>query len=75
MNKTFTFEDLIRFAYNETNLIETVQIRHAIDENENLCEMFVSLVSVLNILDNLLIEPADKCSKAVLDYSKALVLS
>jgi len=38
-----------------------------------LCEMYVSLVSVLDILDNLLVEPEDKCSKAVLNYSKDLV--
>jgi hypothetical protein len=73
MNKNFTFEDLIRYAYNETGFIESVKIRQAIDENPELCENYVQLVNTMHVMDSLLKEPSEKSVENILEYSKSLV--
>jgi hypothetical protein len=72
MNKNFTFDDLILYAYNDTDLLKSVRIQHAIDENSALCEEYVELVATMHLMDNFLKEPSESCIDAILEYSKSL---
>lgn len=73
MKKTFTFDDLIRYAYNETSLAESVEIRQAIDEDTSLCEEYVRLIDTLLQMDTLLIDPPQASVDKILEYSKSRV--
>ena len=73
MNKNFTLDDLILYAYNETDLIGSVRIQQAIDENQELCDDYVEMVDTMRIMDTLMKEPSEKTIQSILDYSKSTV--
>jgi len=72
MKKTFTFNDLILLAYNETDDKSTEQILDAIAENEELLETYLSVIEMQSKLDEILEEPSDNICNNILNYSKVL---
>ena len=69
MNTTFTLNDLIRFAYNETDFLETTLILRAFDNDYHLKKMYDEFLAILKCLDGYEIEPSQKSIDAILDYS------
>lgn len=59
MNKIVTHENLIRYAYNETELTESAVLQIAIDEDRKVADTFDEIVNCLSWLDKHLLEPSD----------------
>jgi len=72
MNKTFTPDDLILLAYNETGNKKTGDIIEALNKDEELLDEYHSILNIQNILDDLHQEPAESTISTILNYSKAL---
>ena len=71
MDKTFTLETLIRYAYNETDLLENVEVQRAIDTNVDVAEVYDDFVSLMQQLDDLYAEPSEGAVKNIIDYASA----
>lgn len=63
MNKNITQNDLIRFIYQETTKEENFQILQDLDENFELREELNTLLSTLNMLNELSFNPSDSTLK------------
>ena len=75
MNKTTTLNDLILFAYNETELLDTVLVEKAIANDVEVAETYKELLATMDFVDAQLsnmFEPGAKTIDAILKYSKAL---
>ncbi|NTW32799.1 MAG: hypothetical protein HGB12_09265 [Bacteroidetes bacterium] len=72
MKKTFTFNDLILLAYNETDEKSTEQLLDALIENEELLEMYLSVTDMQSKLDEITEEPSESICNNIINYSKAL---
>ena len=73
MNTTTTFNDLILFAYNETNLLDTVRVKQSIENNFEVGEQFNELVSTMESIDTALakmLDPGSQSVDVILRYSK-----
>ncbi len=53
-----TRNNLVRYAYNETGLLEADQIQRAIDGDPLVQQEYRELVEVINILDTVMMEPS-----------------
>jgi hypothetical protein len=71
MNKTFTSTDLILFAYNETELTETVLIVNAIERDPALHEDFEEIVNTINYIELLSLQPSSNSIEAILKHSRS----
>ena len=70
MEKTSTQHDLIRYAYNETNMKDADRIQRAIDGDPLLQEDFNEINDVLNTLDKGKVQPSDETVKKILDFAR-----
>ena len=57
MNKMYSTNDLILYAYNETELTDTVLIQQSIDGDPLVQNEYNEIVASINILDKALLEP------------------
>lgn len=71
MNKTITLNDLILFAYNETELLDTVLVEKKIESNPKAKKAYKEILSTINSLNDVLLAPSDKTVDAVMQYSLA----
>ena len=55
---------------NETQLQESVEVQHAIDTNYEVHEAFEELKESMDILDHVLMNPANESVNVILSYSK-----
>ena len=69
MNKTST-RDLIKYAYNETRLNDTVKTRNSIDGDPLVESEFREIVETMRALDELQLSPSDKTVEAILKKAK-----
>lgn len=63
---TSTQKDLLRYAYNETGLIESDRIQRSIDGDPVVRQDFSELVSVLEQLDLASPQPSDESIRKIL---------
>ncbi len=70
MTKCSTQIDTIKFVYNEMSVSESKEFLKKLDTNENDYTFFNDLVGLMTELDQLKLEPSDKCLTNILDYSK-----
>jgi len=70
MDKTITLENLIAFAYNETEILETVNVVEAIDNREEIAEEYEVILATKEVLDNSSREPSLKALDKIFLYSK-----
>ena len=78
MNNTTTLNDLILFAYNETELLDTVLVEKAISNDVEVAETYKELLVTIDFIDSQLakmVNPNSKTIEAILNYSKALRLT
>jgi hypothetical protein len=71
MIKTFTQDDLIRFLYRETTEEENLELTRALKQDAELALQFNELQSLIQKLDDTLVEPSKKVIDSILNYSKA----
>jgi hypothetical protein len=57
MNKMYSKENLILYAYNETELTDSVLIQRSIDGDPLVESEFNEIVASINLLDKALLEP------------------
>jgi hypothetical protein len=67
MNKTSTQSELIKYAYNETNLPDSDRIQRSIDGDPLVQQDYNEIHDVLNTLDDGKVEPSEKSLKAIMD--------
>lgn len=69
MHKISTQNNLLRYAYNRVNLLEADQIQRAIDGDPLVAQDFREIVEIVNILDNVKLEPSKECIDRILAHS------
>jgi hypothetical protein len=70
MDKTVTLENLIAFAYNETEILDTINIVEAIDCDDEIAEEYEVILATKEVLDGSLMEPSLKALDKIFLYSK-----
>lgn len=69
MLQNSTRNNLIRYAYNEVNLLEADQAQRTIDGDPLIEQEYREMVEVINILDQVKLEPSNECIKRILAHS------
>lgn len=69
MTKTFTPNDVVRFLYKETELLENQQIENAMLCDADLLDQCVQLDEIKELLDKIRKLPSKRTIKAILEYS------
>ena len=72
MNKTTTKQDLIIYAYNESDLKDSDRIQRSIDGDPLIQEDFKEIVETMTILDEGKVQPSDETISKILSISKKL---
>jgi len=70
MNRTFTMNDLIEYAYNEKQMLDNVLIQDSIDNNLDTKMEFDSIVDVMSKLDEVKLEPSKDALSKILKFAR-----
>lgn len=71
MTKSFTPNDLIRYIYQEMSEGENEQFVQAMHKDESLMQEYLGMLSTIEQLDQLILEPSEKVVKAILKRAKS----
>lgn len=71
MTECFTPNDLIRYIYQEMDEKENEDLVQALHKDESLMQEYLDLLSTLEQLDQLFLEPADNVIKTIKKRSKS----
>jgi len=71
MTKYFTQSDLIRYIYQEMDDVEIDQLVQALHEDENLMQEYIEMLSTVEQLDQLILQPSESVTRAIKKRSKA----
>lgn len=74
MTKTFTENDLLRYAYGETSETENVEIENALVCDQGLQEAYSDLSNALSLLDNGMVQPGEASVQNIIEYSRSFNL-
>ena len=69
MHKNTTFNDFLLFAFNETELAETVRVVDALDADPLLSGEYADLLETLNGIQNAAVSPSDRVMQNILAYA------
>jgi hypothetical protein len=69
----FTQEDLLQYLYKETSLVQTAEIKAALETDWNLREEFELLTSAQNNLKALEMSPSQRTLDAIFSYAEKAV--
>jgi hypothetical protein len=75
MDEISTLNDLIRFAYNETEILETVQISKAIEADPLVGSLYKELRVSMDLLDKFAADPSDESVQGIFAYAKSVALN
>ena len=75
MDEISTLNDLIRFAYNETEILETVQITRSIEADPLIEAMYQELLMSMDVLDKFSADPANESLQNIFAYAKSLAFN
>jgi hypothetical protein len=70
MIKTFTQDDMIRYAYHETSESETLEIEQALLCDAKLQEIYKEISGVINKLDANMKVPSQATIDSILQFAK-----
>ena len=68
MNQNYSQEDLILYAYNETDLSDSVRVQHCIDSDPLVEDEYKEITAAINSLDRILIEPDAKVMNRLMEF-------
>ncbi len=71
MNKTTTQTDLVRYAYNETDIKDSDRIQRSIDGDPLIQSDYNELLNVLSVLEKGKAQPSEASIKKILDFAKS----
>ena len=74
MKKIYTKEDLILYAYNETELTDTVLIQNSIDGDPLVEDEYKELLNSIALLDKVMHEPDEEVMNRLMCSIEALKL-
>ena len=73
MNKTFTRENLLLFAYGDfPDSVQKQSVSNTIRNDNILYEDYLEITEMKQLIDDSFINPSDKVINKILAYSKAL---
>jgi hypothetical protein len=72
MNKTSTQEDLVQYAYNETNLPDSDRIQRSIDGDPLVQQDYNEIHNVLKTLDEGKVSPSQKSLDAIMKKAREI---
>ena len=70
MNKTTTKEDLILYAFNETDLKDSDRVQRTIDGDPLIQQDFNEIVETMNILEKGKVQPSEESIQKILNFAK-----
>ncbi len=70
MDKNSTLNDFIRYAYNETELTDSVRIQSAIDSDPVIEDEYLEIIQVIGLLDGIVMEPDSDLIENILKSSR-----
>lgn len=71
MTEYFTPNDLIRYLYQEMDEVESEKATQALRNDEILMQDYLDMLSTLEQLDHLMLQPSDKVVTAIKKRSKS----
>ncbi|HLU89394.1 MAG TPA: hypothetical protein VKZ51_06130 [Cyclobacteriaceae bacterium] len=71
MTEYFTPNDLIRYVYQEMDEVESEMATQALRNDEILMQDYLDMLSTLEQLDHLILQPSDKVVNAIKKRSKS----
>jgi ribosomal 50S subunit-associated protein YjgA (DUF615 family) len=71
MTKYFTPNDLLRYIYQEMREDEEDQLVQALHKDETLMQEYLEMLSTIEQLDQLILEPSQKVVNAILEMTKS----
>jgi hypothetical protein len=71
MNQNYTTEDLILYAYNETELRDSVRIQHSIDSDPLVEGEYKEIITAVKSLDRIMLEPDAKVMNRLMEFISA----
>lgn len=71
MTKPFTPNDLLRYIYQEMNEGEHEKLVQALREDGSLMQDYLEMLSTIDQLDELMLQPSDKVVKGILKKAKS----
>ncbi|RLD58325.1 MAG: hypothetical protein DRJ05_08230 [Bacteroidetes bacterium] len=72
MEKSFTQNDLILFAYNETDKTENEKLFESMKTNAELKENYKTILFMKYNVDSVLVSPEKRITNNIMNYSRAL---
>lgn len=69
MIQTFTHNDLIRYAYNETTDEENLQIEEALTQEPDMLNYYLNVLDIQSALSADKMEPSERSVRNILAYS------
>ena len=72
MNKTTTKEDLILYAYNESDLKDSDRVQRSIDGDPIIQQDFNEIVETMNMMDGSKVQPSDSTIQKILSFAKEI---
>jgi len=70
MNESCTLNDLVLYLHNETTIIQTVEVQNAIDNDEEVAEIFDDLKKITGFINEISIRPAGALRESILNYAR-----
>lgn len=74
MDRNVTLKNLIDFAYNDTEILETILVVDAIEKDEETSEEYKVILATKELLDNSSMEPSQLILNKIFLYSKQKLL-
>lgn len=71
MTEYFTPSDLIKYIYQEMNEVEKERMVQALHRDESLMQEYLDMLSTLEQLDHLILQPSDNVVRAIKKRSKS----
>jgi hypothetical protein len=70
MEHSYTENKLVQFIYGECDLLETLEIEDAIENNTFMKESYLSILDAYRMLPRVKFSPSGKTIESILAYSK-----
>ncbi|MDN3669222.1 hypothetical protein QWY93_07770 [Echinicola jeungdonensis] len=74
MTKSFTPNDLVRYIYQEMSESESEQLEHNLHRDEELMQNYIDLLSAVEHLETLYMEPSEKVVSNIKKKAKSIGL-
>ena len=70
MTKTFTYDDVVRYLYDETSPLENVEIVEALASDSNMLAFYLDALELQTQMDRIVRTPPARATDGILRYSR-----